>query len=1714
MSSETALRLESLADALAGRLARAYVDKIRPRSKVLRSRLEQMVAPGGQRGFLATPLVQSKFGYDASDATLEAHAREGLLDTAFVNAVDGASDQAFPRTRHPYVHQVEAWRAIADRRSVIVSSGTGSGKTESFLFPILSDLYSQAQRARDSLVGVQALLLYPLNALIESQRRRLHAWAQAAAGRVRYCLYNGQTPEGPLASTGSSEVADRVELRRSPPPVLVTNATMLEYMLIRPKDAPIRELSKGRLRYIVLDEAHTYSGSQAAEITLLLRRVMEGFGVEPRNIVFIATSATFGSGGEDALRSFLAGLCGRPEAEIRAVVGRSALPPLPTPAVDDWPTLDTLAVASPAHRFALLAASRPVGELRTGIHGGAQTVAEIRSQFSPRWPTAPQSEAEWLRFFDLAAAARPDDVEVEAFLPIRCHFFGRTLPGLWACINPECPGRLAADHSAGDWPFGRLYFDGRRTCAEPDCGSVVYPVTQCDGCGAEYLDACEKRDGMPRIEPAGDEFKRGGGFDEEDEEELGEDGEDDDGAASEPPTTTVVPVRTTPAEARLVRRAIPGQPVRLESHEVAAMSRAVDPVTGALFGGITELWVVEPEKGRVHPRCVLCDYVPRDGRRGFTRPFLSAQFALAVTTPTLLAATAGQGSVSSGDRRKPFGGRRLLTFTDSRQGTAWYAARQQQDAELQALRSLVYRHVWLRQPPPLSESKQRDLRAQLDWRRGRKAGLSASETRENALEIAELERHLAGASTTLVPWGEVKAYLREHDEVRLIHERRLSLHPGYDEIDCERTAHILLLRELVRRPTYGRSLETLGLVRLVHLDKGEAPSAWRNLGGSPQEWPDFLNLAVDFVLRSGGAVTIDREKEARWLGMRHYQRSVIGPGAPIGDRAREVGWPRPSLRSKSRIVRLVLRAFDVALDDQARMGLAAEVFEEAWRAVSRAQLLDHVGDGAWRLNLSRASLGPTREAWLCPATQRMLATTLRGWSPYALDLPPAAGRCTQVTIPGPPPGRTAAENLPLDEQRRAAERWLADDPGIRALQALGGWGERGSRVVVGEPYYVVAEHTAQIASNKLRGFERAFDDGRINVLSCSTTMEMGIDLGGLTIVSMTNAPPSPANFHQRAGRAGRRGEAVAASFTLCRAQPHDLRVFQHPEWILRPTAAPRVRLESRTIVQRHVNALALGRVLHGERLDKLKCNGLFGPPDTPGLVDEVVTAWHGPAAARALTGPLHTLVRGTPLSGEPAESLLKASADALLRARDRYHAELGPVLADLAIAGTSGGADDEQKAAFRALTMQKDRIENEFLLGYLANCQFLPAHGFPTDVILFNPLNIEALKRRPPQRKRRDDNRLEGPSRARHLALSEYAPGARVVIEGEVHESKGVTLNWHLPPRADESSVELQAIRWFLRCATCGHAQHSSALLAACSRCGSAGLRTDRYLEPAGFAVYIGSKPSNDLSERRYLPVDEVVADVGGAPFEPVGEPSVLTYRHAADGELTYLHRGEHRAGYAVCLRCGRADSEPPPDSDVTPPMVDDHARLRGRLRGARNAPRACDGSEAHRTLLRGLALGARRTTDLLEVRIRDPRAPTGRVLRILATSFLVALREAGARVLGVEARELGIIPPGRGATDEATGWLFDDADGGAGLCTQLRAHFAAALHKARELLDCPNADCEDYCHECLLGYDTQRMERRLNRKAAAEWFDDVLMPVLAKQVGDGDLEPSSIRVN
>lgn len=147
---------------------------------------------------LVEPVLQGTFPWEADKSKMEDMTE--ILDEDFINALDSVENQEyrFPKDRNPYKHQVKSWQnLLKENKSIVVTSGTGSGKTECFMVPVLQDLLRQKQKGYTE--GVQAIFLYPLNALMSSQQKRMKAWCEAVEPQINFAIYNGKTPESNIS---------------------------------------------------------------------------------------------------------------------------------------------------------------------------------------------------------------------------------------------------------------------------------------------------------------------------------------------------------------------------------------------------------------------------------------------------------------------------------------------------------------------------------------------------------------------------------------------------------------------------------------------------------------------------------------------------------------------------------------------------------------------------------------------------------------------------------------------------------------------------------------------------------------------------------------------------------------------------------------------------------------------------------------------------------------------------------------------------------------------------------------------------------------------------------------------------------------------------------------------------------------------------------------------------------------------------------------------------------------------------------------------------------------------------------------------------------------------------------------------------------------------------------------------------------------------------
>jgi DEAD/DEAH box helicase domain-containing protein len=941
-------QLTSLTNELTLRAARAAVSQLGPASEPLRRHLQDVLArKAGEPGsFLAEPIVEATFGWQEDPRTMD-DLSGSLLHEDVVSALDGAGEVRFPKDAHPYVHQVKAWTALGgpEPRSVIVSTGTGSGKTECFLVPILNDL-ARESGGKQQLSGVRALFLYPLNALINSQRDRLRGWCRWFGGRVRFCLYNGYTPEHPPpadeARKHPEEALDRQTLRADPPPILVTNATMLEYMLMRNDDAPILTSSHGRLRWIVLDEAHTYVGSQAAEISLLLRRVLHAFGCHAKDVRFVATSATIGDGerSREDLRRYLADLAGIEPGRVEVVTGERSLPDLPPEMEarqDEIASIEEVeSIRHPRERFERLASAPRVREVRATLRNGARPLHEVAALFRGTAPPEARGDgnalAEATRLLDVCAsaalrsAAQETDPSADPglFLPLRLHLFHRTIGHLWACSSPSCSGRSGT--LAGEsWKFGKIHQERREKCDAPGCGARVFEMVICRGCGAEYLHVQRERaHGAWFLSPAR------AAEDDEDSDPTVEEDEDLDDEKSQARVN------------RLNGPCLLGHwPPPEHADEDGEFLRAFryDPATGEVDpdeGGVEGILSVA-EPGGEGLRCARCGERERAPDDLFRTVRLGAPFFLSTAVPTVLETVPPMKS----DVRLPFQGRRLITFSDSRQGTARFAARGQLDSELSYARSHLYHLLWSRVKVPSPE----ELKAQRDSVAGLEQALKyqpnpvldklLAQEREKLSRLEAESRTPSGS----VSWKEAVESFLHDDPVRSWMRRHLQDRYQPADMSEQELAELLVYRELVRRPRRQNSLETMGLAALHYpfldnLSEASLPPEWRRRGQSVESWRAFLKLAMDFFIRANTAVDVDK-KYLRWMGTLIHRRVIAPPGEEQGGDRYIVSWPTVGKAGRlPRLASLLLQALKLDQEDEAARSDVNALLEAAWRALA------------------------------------------------------------------------------------------------------------------------------------------------------------------------------------------------------------------------------------------------------------------------------------------------------------------------------------------------------------------------------------------------------------------------------------------------------------------------------------------------------------------------------------------------------------------------------------------------------------------------------------------------------------------------------------------------------------------------------------------------------------------------------------------------------------
>ncbi|MBW7875575.1 MAG: DEAD/DEAH box helicase [Candidatus Cloacimonetes bacterium] len=1520
-------------------LVRAVVGEIHPRSAELQALLtnemtgKSNLIPGLK--LMADPVLEAIWPWKEDHRSLSDADKAGILHRSLINAMTVSQNHQMLETMHPYTHQ---WEALAEyhrrEKSLMISSGTGSGKTECFLWPILSRIYESVESNPGNQCGVQAILLYPLNALIQNQKQRLIEWCHSDGTTIPFALYNGLLREEARAN-GTPELTSRRAMRKTPPPILLTNATMLQYMLLRQKDQTILRQSQGKLHTIVIDEAHTYLGTRATELALLLRRVILAFGVKPENIQFIATSATISTQdqkkAQQDLAVFLAAIAGCEPSQVHVIFGERQSPDTTDPLIGKFKEKKALRLSE---------------------------VSEIMK--------CPETEC-------LEKLLPADTIPP---IPLRVHVFHQTVPSVCACVNSNCPGRPELE----EWGFGALFTQTLVAC--PHCDHGIFPLTFCRTCGVDYLQA--------ELVPGSERTLRSPGLPGDN---------DDTGTEDDVPETNDITCEHRSVLLSTKTECSYGD-------EKIHLSK-----TGEIFTeevpGSTALTMVNPGS----KRSLYCPNCKSIDRRNMPMLRSTRIHGANLIKHLMTLAIRQEKPYTESAQNLPLQGRRLLTFTDSRQGTAKHSARLQQLTEEVCIQSLIYHLL-------LSHSNKNTLSPELQ---------------------ALLPQHPELEYLNRYTLKDLAKELQNDTMFQRIHQTLQNLDPRVFH-STEQSAELVLVKEFFRRVIRTPSLESLGFVTLCYDLKSCAPP----LSILTTIWHEWLTYVLNWWVRNSSAMAYNTAlkpftNQPKWASPIDLGQLIL----------------KTSSGRQHRVYRMLGRMLDLDPTNGNSMTRINEVLTETIKQL-RHILRKNSDSNTYYLEWEKIILKPVKKLRRCPTTSLLVEQTVGDFSPYLPEGP------TLESIPALPPcpypmlqGLNGQEATSSD-----IANWFHENPDIQSLAARGLITDRHLQIYCLYPWFRSEEHSAQRAKTTLIDMEKGFQNGEINVLNCSTTMEMGVDIGGVGAVVLNNVPPTPANYLQRAGRAGRRKEPLAKTYTLVNAEdPHQREVFHKPDWAFRSSMqVPAVVFQSEKILLRHVNSLYLECYLADTQTGNLSlsCSSFFEGEESP--CDDFIR-WLNTNPVPEL---VQQLIRRTGLEGK--SGLARQTAQIIEGLRNEYTNSLQEYLKQL----DNVGDNQVAKAAIQKLL---DRLTKELLMTWLVEKNFLSALGFPTQVVdLDLPANRTQRNYSQTQEDREIDQHLgrsANPSREIRTAIHEFAPGASLVLGGMCYSIDGIALNWHQP--AHTEVVETQSLFYVADCPKCKHFSYGHRPLKLCEKCNSENAVT-RVIRPYGFVA--GQEANNYVDLARTIAFNEPKANLRNPEklYSFTLGPINGTARMSFDCEIFHSQSGHDKTGYNLCLACGR---------------MSEGELERTHLPIKQGMGKICTPTDYQ--LLAGISLGFVHSTDATEFEFHGIPQDLSYTF---STTLAAALRRAAASVLGIMAAEIGIsIPRQYGQTKVV---LFDQTTGGAGLSSQLTAHLPELIKLADSYIQ--NCNCDKACHDCLLDFDTRRYWDALNRKKVSERLKNTLI--------------------
>ncbi len=1523
---------------------------------------------------------------DAVDTFKKGKSLSSLMDEGVVSKE--MKKLNFPLDRSLYLHQEKAIRKALEGKNIVVSTGTGSGKTESFLLPILSELSNEIDKGT-LCPGVRALLIYPMNALANDQIERLRELLDEFP-EITYGSYTGQTQkkyEDALRDYKNlndnrvpkeNELISREQMIKTPPHILITNYAMLEFLMVRPQEAVFFKGSRAQYwKYVVLDEAHVYKGSTGIEVSMLLRRVASSLPVS--KLQYVLTSATLGDESQNKeVAEFASRLCDS-EFDENSVIRAIRQKPGEEEGIEfknDWSSYAKLAEAIgdenhericeefkklsgveakensvQSELYNYLLKDQNYWDVRKALIEKPLTVYHLAKKLSCQ-------EQDIVNLVTLASYAIKEQGQL---LDAKYHMFVKATDSAFITLQPSKKLMLTRNNKIFD--KGEEY--------------AVFEAAVCSYCHDIYL--------VGKLDDAG-YFKQSGletGLGQNTSLYLGETISDEVDLEDE--KNEVEEMKLCPHCGKLMhKKASASERCEHDPQKYVTVFNLNKPIESV-------------------GTCISCGNTSNVS--GVARQFFTGQEAVTSVIGTALFEELPSyktvyetidiqdedsfdfDDVVERKQDKEETAKQFIAFSDSRQAAAYFASYFSETYE-----GILYRRLII----------------------------EALKARGEATSLTHFAKDLTAAI-----------------------ENNHIIDPLDKEKESKKEAWKAILAELINLNS-GSALQNLGLLK-IDVDNALIPAA-KAWGLTKEEMIDISNVLLMSMMIDAAIkypVALDAEDKEFFLHNGHEGEFNYSDSS----RSKKMKSFIPTRKnSKNRRWDYVERLF-------AKIGCDKDIdkfLEIFWKKVFGDQEIIKKNDKGYQVNAEKLNIVPKSTFYKCPKCRKITPYNVHGVCPTY--------RCT-------------GELKEIDIEKEFADNHyyrMYHDMEIRKLR--------------------VVEHTAQLDKEKAYDYQKKFKNKQIDVLSCSTTFEMGVDVGTLETVLMRNMPPSPANYAQRAGRAGRSIKSSAYALTFCTKGNHDFSYFSEPESMIRGRINPPVfKVENEKIAIRHLyaSAFAFFWKIHSQYFKSISVfmNKAEGEQET-GLEKFENYLEGKPANLKEYLQSFlpEVLVQKFRVNDFGWVDSLIGENGALTKAVQEYEDELAKLDYSLKQAQEGNGGNEAY------IRMRKNVFEEESILTFLSRKNVMPKYGFPVDTV-----GLSIYETGKSKNKNKDTTYHLDLSRDLSMAISEYAPGSQVVADGKLITSRYIrkipNLGWKL---YDYVTCD---------CKTLNIDQHIDYKdpdhLSICHTCGSE-LRQDlirTFIVPEfGFEANKVEKATLIKPKRTYNSEIAYVGfrdDIETMPF--VAGNRKYEMQFSSNDEMAVLNQ----SNFMVCESCGYAE------------VNSDNNQLK---RTQEKEHHASNGALCQNKKLKRFSLGYRFQTDVMQIKFCWPE------LRKYdqALSVLYAIMRGACNVLNIEQSDIaGTIQYFKNKDTNHGCYkiiLYDDTPGGAGHVKRLYDGdlFEKVLKEAYRIVDKCNCGGElkdTSCYSCLRMYANQRYHNILERRFVIDFLDKVFDEMLPAYVAGEDEE-------